>query len=76
MDRKAVDSSMLKSIGYDSESQTLELEFKSGEVWQYMDVPAEEFEGLMNAPSHGSYARQNIIESYHETRVSDRKTKP
>jgi KTSC domain len=74
MDRKAVESSMLKSIGYDSNTQTLELEFKSGEVWQYMDVPAEEFEGLMNAPSHGSYARQNIIESYHESRVSGRKS--
>ncbi len=75
MDRKAVNSSMLKSIGYDENTQTLELEFKSGEVWQYMDVPSDEFEGLMNAPSHGGYARQNIIEAYHETRVSEPKTK-
>ncbi len=75
MDRKAVNSSMLASIGYDKATQTLELEFTSGEVWQYMDVPNEEFEALMNAPSHGGYARQNIIESYHETRVSGREVK-
>jgi KTSC domain len=74
MDRKAVKSSMLNSIGYDTDTQTLELEFKSGEVWQYMDVPAEEFEGLMNAPSHGGYARNNIIGSYHESRVLNRKS--
>lgn len=73
MDRKVVNSSMLASIGYDKATQTLELEFTSGEVWQYMDVPNEEFEALMNAPSHGGYARQNIIEAYHETRVSGRK---
>jgi hypothetical protein len=75
MDRKAVDSSMLASIGYDAKTQTLELEFNSGEVWQYMDVPPEEFEGLMNASSHGSYARNNIIGDYAETRVSGRKSR-
>jgi KTSC domain len=74
MDRKTVDSSMLKSIGYDPATQTLELEFNSGEVWQYLDVPSDEFEALMNASSHGSYARHNIIGSYHETRVSSSKT--
>jgi KTSC domain len=75
MDRKAVDSSMLASIGYDPNTQTLELEFNSGEVWQYMDVPPAEFEGLMNASSHGSYARSNIIGSYSESRVSGRKSR-
>ena len=75
MDRKAVNSSMLASIGYDQQTQTLELEFNNGEVWQYMDVPNDEFEALMSAPSHGGYARQNIIEAYHETRVSSHEVK-
>ncbi len=75
MDRKTVDSSMLKSIGYDPNTQTLELEFNNGQVWQYMDVPPEEFEGLMNASSHGSYARNNIIGDYNETKVSGRKSR-
>jgi KTSC domain len=75
MDRKTVDSSMLASIGYDPKTQTLELEFNNGQVWRYMDVPPEEFEGLMNASSHGSYARNNIIGSYSESRVSGRKSR-
>ena len=35
MDREYVDSSMITSIGYDAMSCTLEVEFKSGVVWQY-----------------------------------------
>ena len=58
MDRKTVNSSMLKSIGYDSDTQTPELGFNSAAVWRYVDVASDEFEGLMNAPSHGGYARQ------------------
>ena len=73
MDRKAVDSSMLASIGYDAKTQTLELEFNNGQVWQYRNVPPEEYEALMNADSHGSYARNNIIGEYDESRVSGRK---
>jgi KTSC domain len=75
MDRKTVDSSMLASIGYDPKTQRLELEFNNGQVWQYMNVPPEEFEGLMNASSHGSYAPNNIIGDYPEARVSGRKSR-
>lgn len=39
MDREYVDSSMITSIGYDAMSCTLEVEFKSGVVWQYHDFP-------------------------------------
>ena len=39
MDREYVDSSMITSIGYDAMSCTLEIEFKSGVVWQYHDFP-------------------------------------
>jgi uncharacterized protein len=70
MERKAVDSSMLASVGYDPTSRTLELEYKNGDVWQYLDVPSEEFEGLMRAPSHGAYVQENIIGSYHESKIS------
>ena len=35
MDRQYVDSSMIKSIGYDAPSSTLEVEFKAEVVWQY-----------------------------------------
>ena len=39
MNRKPVRSSNISSIGYDSESKTLEIEFHSGGVYQYFNVP-------------------------------------
>ena len=40
MDRQPVNSKMINSIGYDSSTGTLEIEFKTdGAVWQYFDFP-------------------------------------
>ncbi len=55
MERIPVQSSNLRSVGYDRESGTLEIEFKSGRVYQYSGVPEEVYEGLMSASSHGTY---------------------
>lgn len=55
MDRKYVSSSNILSIGYDSSNLILEVEFKSGAVYQYYDVPQSIYDGLMSADSHGKY---------------------
>ena len=47
MKRQNVDSSMATSVGYESETSTLEIEFKTGEVWQYYDVPENVFNEMM-----------------------------
>lgn len=39
MTRQPVESGMAKSIGYSKIAQVLEIEFRSGEVWQYHGVP-------------------------------------
>jgi hypothetical protein len=70
MDRIPVESSMLRSVGFDAESETLELEFVKGDVWQYFGVPLEVYQHLMRADSHGSYARSFVIGQYDERRVS------
>ena len=70
VERIPVESSMLRSVGFDAESETLELEFHKGDVWQYFGVPVEVYEHLMKADSHGSYATSFIIGSYAEQRVS------
>jgi hypothetical protein len=54
MKRLPVESSTLISVGYDKASATLELEFRDG-VYQYFGVPADVYNGLMNADSKGSY---------------------
>ena len=69
MKREYVSSSNIASIGYDSETLTLEVEFISGGVYQYYDVPEREYEGLKGAPSHGKYLNSNIKGSYSYAKV-------
>ncbi len=64
MKRLSVESSNLASVGYDAQTQTLEVEFNHGGVYQYFDVPESEYEALMSASSHGSYFSANIRNDY------------
>ena len=64
MNRQTVDSSNLASVGYDEENQILEIEFNHGGVYQYSDVPKDEYDSLMNADSLGSYFYHNIRDVY------------
>lgn len=69
MNRQPVTSSNIASIGYDANSQTLEIEFLNGGVYQYFDVPQHVHEELMNASSHGQYLAQNIKGIYRYSKV-------
>lgn len=60
MERQSVESSNLASVGYDAQTQMLEVEFNHGGVYQYFNVPKSKHEGLMNASSHGQYFDRNI----------------
>lgn len=64
MKREPVESSNLASVGYDNESEILEIEFNHGGVYQYYDVPESEYEALMDADSHGKYFASNIRNDY------------
>jgi hypothetical protein len=55
MERIFVSSSNLCSVGYDEEKCTLEIEFNSGLIYQYLGVPVYHFIGLLNALSVGKY---------------------
>ena len=68
-----VESSMIHAVGYDAETQTLEVVFNSGGIYHYEDVPPEEYEGLMDAESKGRYMRANIIDVYPYYQVSRRR---
>ena len=69
MQRKAVISSNLQSIGYDETSRVLEIEFKNNTVYQYFGVPAGEHRGLMSADSHGKYLHAHIKDFYQYEKV-------
>lgn len=55
MNRVQVQSSNLKSVGYDAETKTLEVEFHDGGLYQYFNVPAVVHRDLLNASSIGQY---------------------
>ena len=54
MDRDPVESTTILSIGYNSISKLLEVEFKKGQVYVYSDVPEEIYNNLMTSVSIGS----------------------
>jgi hypothetical protein len=64
MRRTAVDSTTMRSVGYDAVEQVLEVEFTSGAIYQYLEVPAAVFDGLMHAESKGRYVNQEIRDDY------------
>ena len=69
MNRQPVSSSNIASIGYDPESETLEIKFLNGGVYQYFDVPSHVYKGLMSADSHGRYLARQIKGVYRYSRV-------
>ena len=69
MNRNQVASSNIRSIGYDSATQTLEVEFQSGWVYQYYGVPAFLNENIMQASSKGQFLNQYIKNAYPYSRV-------
>jgi hypothetical protein len=64
MQRIQVNSSNIRSIGYDTLSSTLEVEFTSNEVYQYFNVPEYLYQQFLNASSHGQFLNDNIRYNY------------
>ena len=64
MKRTTVRSSNIRSVGYDPESRTLEVEFHTGGVYRYSGVSETIFQGLMRAASKGSYFHDHVKDRY------------
>ena len=63
--RQSVTSSMILSVGYDSASGVLEIEFRRGpRVYRYFDVPEFLYRGLMAARSKGRFFTTRIADRY------------
>jgi len=69
MDRQNVESSMIRSIGYDANNSTLEIEFNSGAVWQYFDFPESLWYEFETSESQGKFFHRVIKNQYSESRV-------
>lgn len=69
MDRIPVSSSNIASIGYDQKTQTLEVEFLKGSLYQYFDVPQIVYEEFIGADSKGKFLATQIKGIYRYARV-------
>lgn len=69
MKRKQVKSTNLRAIGYDPDKKHLEVEFQTGVVYRYFDVPNKVYSSLIEADSVGKYFWSNIREKYEYERV-------
>lgn len=69
MKREWVESSMMRAVGYDAKKLILEIQFQSGSIYEYFDVPREVYEGLMNASSLGRYFDDEIKDCYQFART-------
>lgn len=56
MDREPVESTLIASMRYVREQRLLEVQFReTGHVYQYYDVPPEEYAALWQSESKGIY---------------------
>lgn len=57
-------SSNIQAIDYNEDEQTLDVEFKGGAVYRYLDVPNDIPHLMLAAASAGKFFMQNIKPNY------------
>lgn len=60
MQRAAVQSSSIATVGYDEEQQVLEIVFTDGRVYHFLEVPPERVLSLLRAESKGRFLNTEI----------------
>jgi hypothetical protein len=67
MKRRPVSSSNILSIGWDD--NLMEVEFKSGHLYAYHEVPEGVYQAALGADSIGRFVRDNVAGKYESTRI-------
>lgn len=57
MEKQEVESSVIHTVGH---TRVLEIEFESGRVYQYFDVPQDIYDNMLQSDSKGRYFNQHI----------------
>ena len=60
LEKEITNSSAITHVAYDTLTKILRITFTSGGEYDYPDVPREEYENLVSAPSVGQYFNQHI----------------
>ena len=70
--REAVQSTALASVGYSKSLHALEIEFRNGAIYRYLNVEPVIYHGLMIAPSKARFYDENIRRKYRSLHVRRR----
>ena len=70
--REAVQSTALASIGYSKRLRALEIEFRNGAIYRYLNVAPAIYHNLMLAPSKARFYDENIRRKYRSLHVRRR----
>ena len=63
-------SSVIASVGYNVIHRTLEIEFRSGDVYQYDNVPSYIYDELIETRSAGQYFSYYIRDKYTTRKIT------
>lgn len=66
---RPVSSSNVAELGYDETNQFVYVRFLNGSLYIYKGVSQSEYDGLLNAPSIGSYLHRNYKNGYPYERI-------
>lgn len=70
-----VASSMMTHVDYDAAGRALFVTFASGRRYAYADVPPRIYEGLLAAPSKGTFFNEAIRDAYRATLLTGRRAR-
>lgn len=70
MEMISVQSSSLRSVGFDPTTSTLRVQFVKGKLYEYAGVPLDVYRSLLDAPSLGQYFNRYIRNIYPYRRLA------
>jgi hypothetical protein len=70
--RVPVESTALATVGYSRRLRALEIEFRNGAIYRYLDVAPDVYEALLHARSKAQFYDQNIRRKYRSLHVRPR----
>jgi hypothetical protein len=72
--RAPVESTALAAVGYSKRLHALEIEFRDGLIYRYLEVPRVTYRELVTAESKARYYNQKVRGKYHCLRVRGRRS--
>jgi hypothetical protein len=70
--RDPVQSTALASVGYSKRLRALEIEFRNGAIYRYLNVAPAIYHEFMNAPSKARFYNENIRRKFRSVHVQRR----